>query len=512
MHASSWLSQPSFPARSGRLGAALIGCLLIAACSGDGSTGGTDPGAPQANRCAPDNSDARNAQGALLSNYRDGSRSLEKQWLAAYFEQNYLWPSEIPDVNPNEAVYNTGTHFALMTAYFDALRSKEKQADGLAKDRHSFTYRTADYNLLSGGVALGYGVEWLWSTETPRQIWVGAIQPGSQAEQVGLARGDRLLTVTVDGVTVAADSPTTAGIAALIAVLFPKVRNQTITLALRAATGQAKTVTVTTGEVTTQPVLVSRVVDVGSRRVGYMNLMDFNTPAEAQMVTVFQQFSSSRVQDLVIDLRYNGGGYIYLSSQLAFMVAGPVATRNRVFERLQYNEKRASDNVDTPFYGVTTGYAGSNTVRGTSLPTLNLNRVTVLTTASTCSASEALINGLRGIGVTVDVVGARTCGKPYGFTQKDNCGISYFPIEFQGLNAKGEGDYASGMAPSCQANDDLSKPLGDVGEGMLAAALAYRNSGVCPALKSTGREDGGAARRVRLPFQEGMFLHREERQ
>jgi len=105
--------------------------------------------------------------------------------------------------------------------------------------------------------------------------------------------------------------------------------------------------------------------------------------------------------------------------------------------------------------------------------------VTVLTTADTCSASEAVINGLRGIDVEVNIIGGGTCGKPYGFTPQDNCGTTYFSIEFQGVNAKGFGDFADGFTPTCSVKDDLSHAIGDTSENMLAAALNYRNTKTC---------------------------------
>jgi hypothetical protein len=82
----------------------------------------------------------------------------------------------------------------------------------------------------------------------------------------------------------------------------------------------------------------------------------------------------------------------------------------------------------------------------------------------------------------VIVLGASTCGKPYGFTAKDNCGLSYFPVEFQGVNEKGFGDFADGFAPVCAVGDDLDSALGDANEGLLAAALAYRGGASCAAI------------------------------
>ncbi|MEQ8206231.1 MAG: hypothetical protein RIA65_08670, partial [Woeseia sp.] len=169
---------------------------------------------------------------------------------------------------------------------------------------------------------------------------------------------------------------------------------------------------------------------------------------------------------------------------------------NRTFETMRFNEKHTATNPITgetltpmPFFNTSTD--------GQSLPTLNLSRVFVLTGSGTCSASESVINGLRGIGVEVIQVGSRTCGKPYGFYPTDNCGTTYFTIQFRGENAQGFGDYADGFSPQnasiqttvlpgCQVADDFSQPLGDTSESRFAAALQYRESGSCPTPSAIG--------------------------
>ena len=82
----------------------------------------------------------------------------------------------------------------------------------------------------------------------------------------------------------------------------------------------------------------------------------------------------------------------------------------------------------------------------------------------TCSASESVVNSLRGVGVTVNLVGGATCGKPYGFFPQDNCGTTYFAIQFQGVNQQGFGDYGDGFAPTCAVADDFGHALGDPAE------------------------------------------------
>jgi hypothetical protein len=187
------------------------------------------------------------------------------------------------------------------------------------------------------------------------------------------------------------------------------------------------------------------------------------------------------------------------------MVAGQTRTAGHVFERLQFNAAAGANNPvnggansPTPFYTTGLGFTVAN---GVALPTLNLPRVYILSSSSTCSASESVINGLRGIDVDVVLIGGTTCGKPYGFYPTDNCGTTYFSIQFRGENAANFGDYSDGFSPAntsgtrgtsvpgCSVADDFTHDLGDPAEGRIAAALAFRasNNQVCPA--ASGESD-----------------------
>ena len=223
---------------------------------------------------------------------------------------------------------------------------------------------------------------------------------------------------------------------------------------------------------------------------------DHIATAEQQLVTAFDAMRTAKVSDLVIDLRYNGGGYLAIASQVAYMVAGTAATAGQTFERLTFNDKHPSIDPVTgqaltpvPFHDKTLGFSTS---RDQPLPTLDLRRVYILTGASTCSASESIINALRGVNVEVIQIGSTTCGKPYGFYPADHCGTTYFTVQFKGVNALGFGDYTDGFSPNntpvvggtrgsgCSVADDFSFALGDPNEGRLAAALQYRNTLACP--------------------------------
>jgi hypothetical protein len=177
-----------------------------------------------------------------------------------------------------------------------------------------------------------------------------------------------------------------------------------------------------------------------------------------------------------------------------------------------------------PFHSTSQGLS---VPEGQPLPTLNLSRVTILTGGNTCSASESIINGLLGVGVEVIQIGATSCGKPYGFYPQDNCGTTYFSIQFKGINDKGFGDYPDGFSPAnatgsigvqvpgCAVADDFNHALGDPKEARLEAALGYLVNRTCPAASALpSAVEGGELRLLgegsmhKSPFRENRILRR----
>jgi hypothetical protein len=226
--------------------------------------------------------------------------------------------------------------------------------------------------------------------------------------------------------------------------------------------------------------LTKVVTSSGGRRVGYVLFNDHHEGAQDALIAAFETLKTSAVQDLVLDMRYNSGGYLYVAQTAASMVTGP-QSEGRVFEQLRFNDKREAESRSGVFRFNTIVQSPEDTYpRGHALPQLSLPRVYVLSSGLTCSASESIVNGLRGIDVQVVLVGDTTCGKPYGFQRRDNCGFAFFPIEFQGYNAKNFGDYTTGFAPTCRVADDTTTALGDSQEPLLAAALTHSDTGACP--------------------------------
>jgi hypothetical protein len=261
----------------------------------------------------------------------------------------------------------------------------------------------------------------------------------------------------------------------------------------------------TSASVQSSPVQNVKTIDTATGKVGYLTFNDHIATAELGLINAITQLQAEQITDLVLDLRYNGGGYLAIAAQLSYMIAGQAATSGKAFERLSYNDRYQKTDpfsgeplTPSPFLDVALGFSAA---AGRQLPALSLRRVFVLTGPGTCSASESIINGLRGIDVEVIQIGATTCGKPYGFVPQDNCGTTYFAIQFQGVNDKGFGDYADGFTPGgtggaavpgCVISDDLSHELGDADEGRLAAALAYRATGACPIVTTAQTARGSA--------------------
>lgn len=449
---------------------------LLAACGGGGGDGGTQPVGDNPQVCAPTNPYRADADTATTT----GTLDNEKAWVRSYMDAAYLWYSEMPSVNAGEAAYsNTGDVYTSLDNYFNALRTPVITGSGARKDQFSFTYPTKAWSDLAGsGIVSGYGIEWYadaWNS-LPRNLRIAYVEPGSPAALAGLQRGDELLTA--DGVSDEATSQ--ADLDILNEALFPSANGQTHSFNFhRTGTGSVIR-NLVSASITKTPVPTTQVINDDGRKVGYIVFNDHIASSEQGLIDAVNTLKTAAVDDLVLDLRYNGGGYLYIASELSYMIAGGTRTSGKNFERLLYNAKRSGENENTPFYNTSCILDSNfNCTNQQPLPTLNLSRVTVITTGSTCSASEAIINGLRGVDVEVRVIGDTTCGKPYGFTAKDNCGISYFPIEFQGVNAKGFGDYADGFAATCPVSDDFSRTLGDTSEGMLSAALYNLRTNAC---------------------------------
>ena len=472
--------------------------LFLSACGGGGSEAGigfpeepTSPGGSTKPIVLDASSNVAQRCASPRSTDRRSTIDIEKAWVRSWIDETYLW---YRDVQALPAYVLNSSGYATATDYFYALRSPATTPSGKPRDAYHFTQDTAAWLAASqSGIAYGYGAMIdLPSTRPPRSAVVVSTQPGSQASAAGIVRGTQLLTV--DGVDLVNDE-TAAGVDALNAALFPSSASTHTFTVLDPGAAAPRTVTLTASAITETPVSNVKTLPAPYQSVGYLQFDAHIATAEGLLIDAINQLKTAGVTDLVLDLRYNGGGYLDIASQLAYMVAGPTRTAGRVFETLAFNDKNPFQltvaEATTPFHTTSQGFSVDG---GRPLPWLGLSRVFVIATGGTCSASEAIVNGLRGVGVEVVLIGGTTCGKPYGFFPKDNCSTTYFAVQFKGVNALGFGDYADGFAPSCAGSDDYNHALGDPAEGLLAVALARRDTGVCIAAGSaSGRKRAQSA-------------------
>lgn len=419
-----------------------------------------------------------------------GSTVEENFWLRSWTHETYLWNDEVEDRDPYD--------YSDPIDYFDLMKTFAVAPSGADKDNFHFTEPTEEYlEARNSEPVASYGVQFVsFGNTPPRDFRVLYTDPDTPAtEQSGgrdkFLRGARILEI--DGV----DFLYGSDVDTLNAGLTPQTADEIHTFTMRDPDGTERSFSITSADISSAAVNRTATLDTATGKVGYMLFNTFGPySSEAELLDAITAFDAEGIDDLVLDLRYNGGGLLAVASELGYMIAGPVRTDGKTFEQLQFNDDAGSYNPVTgerndpvPFYDEAVGFS---VAAGTNLPDLDLSRVFILATDWTCSASESVINSLRGIGLEVVLIGDTTCGKPYGFYPTDNCGTTYYTIQFQGVNDVGFGDYPDGFTPSnsgdaysvsvpgCQALDDLDNELGDPAEAMLAAALQYREDRSCP--------------------------------
>jgi carboxyl-terminal processing protease len=194
-----------------------------------------------------------------------------------------------------------------------------------------------------------------------------------------------------------------------------------------------------------------------------VHFRNFVQPSVAALDTAFTQLRDSGVNELVLDLRYNGGGLVSVAQHLAGLITGP-PTVGQVFVQFTHNSKQAARNTSYKFE---------------SKPqSLGVSRLVVIATRGSASASEAMINGLRPF-MDVKVVGDTTYGKPVGQYGFDFCEKVLYPVAFLVTNAQGQADYFNGIPADCAAPDDVDHPLASPSEASLAEALGVLRTGRC---------------------------------
>ncbi|MGB1237279.1 MAG: S41 family peptidase [Pseudomonadales bacterium] len=296
-----------------------------------------------------------------------------------------------------------------------------------------------------------FGFRW---SESGGQIRINYIFANSPAANASLQRGATITTVNGQAVTSASQFATA-------------LNSASVTLGLSGGTSVA----LSRANFTSPDISDVNVYTLANgSRAGYFYLDNFNNLIESEYSSAFAQFKAQNVQSLIIDLRYNGGGLIISSYQLAHMIVGN-SKQGLAFNSFKFNGQHSSKNETLNFNLNQFSSALQNSA-------LSVNKVVFLTTASSASASELLIKGLEPH-IDVAVVGSNSNGKPYGMQGVKICDNTVWPLSFLNENSNLQTTPATGIPPTCPVTDDLNNPLGNTNEAMLNKAISYLNTNSC---------------------------------
>ena len=333
----------------------------------------------------------------------------------------------------------------------------------------------ADSEFFGEGKFEGFGFSWRYEDQAQTDFRITRTFAGSPADVGGtgggLERGQQVLTL--NGRTIA-DINSNEGISAFFGA------NDTVDFEVLPVIGAAfLTGPITKDIVTIDPVPQWRIIDAGNgRNVGYIEFSTFISTADPKLDTVFDEFRNATppVEQLILDLRYNGGGLVSTAELLGDYLGGFVA-EGLVFSSTEFNADRAGNNNSMKLF---------NEIMNRSPNSLQL---VVIATQGTASASELVINGLIPH-VDVAIVGDRTFGKPVGQIGLEFCDKILRPTSFKLSNADGNGDYFDGLPVTvgCATPDDLSIAIGVDTDPNMVAAMGYLGTGACPVTAIPGTQ------------------------
>ncbi|MBC5863918.1 S41 family peptidase [Flavobacterium sp. K77] len=407
--------------------------------------------------------------------------------------QYYLWTDEVANLDENRFP-NQGALNSFLQNYnkpedlFAALR--------VSSDLDKFSWIVDDYLELEGqfqgttnnnGVEFGLGRISAGSSEIFG--FVRYIIPGSNASTKDIKRGD--IFTGVNG------TPLT--ISNYISLLYGANNDYTLNMANlvgNTLVANGKNIALTKTVLTENPILVNKVITVGSRKIGYLMYNAFTATFDTQLNNAFGTLKAQGITELVLDLRYNGGGSVQTATRLASMITGQFT--GKIFAKQQWN-KAINDYFEAEDPNALNNFF-TDKIESTPINSLNLTKVYILTSSSSASASELVINGLKPH-ITVVQIGDVTVGKNVGSvtlydsptfgTENRNPKHRYAmqPIVLKIVNSLNFGEYQSGLRPDVSVIESIGNlgVLGDENEPLLRAAISRitNNARLIPQSKVT---------------------------
>jgi carboxyl-terminal processing protease len=373
------------------------------------------------------------------------------QYTSDTFNDWYLWFESIPKVDLSS--------FKTPDDYINAIR--------YSKDRWSFTMPLDKLNaLLSRGETTGWGAGIGFDQNNALRILY--VYDNSPMGKAGVKRGWQIKSLNGAAINTMSDAIINQYLN-LPALNYTFVKNDRSEV----------TIQLTKGDVIINSVLYSAIIESNTKKIAYFVFSDFLDSSFKELTSIFESYSNSGVKDIIIDLRYNGGGTLNCADTLVALLAGN-PHKDKVYNTLTYNNKHVRN--------------GYQCLIGLKPNSISVDNLIFITTSETASASELVISGLKPY-LKIKLVGSKTHGKPVGMNvfndTRDNLAIA--PISFKNLNSQGYGDYYDGIPVDYPVADDRSKEWGDQSDDCLSAAINFISTGTFPI---AGKEAGLQAGRI----------------
>ncbi len=379
-----------------------------------------------------------------------------KTYIYDIFQDWYFWLDKLPELDPNNYTTNESLVNALM---YDDL------------DRWSFVTDLDAYRaLFEQAQTKGFGVG---MAVTPDQrLMVRFTYKQSPMGLAGVDRGWEFIEINDVPLQDIPDLGAAFDTDSEVKFTFVTTENDTVSHSMSRTDYQMNTV------------LHRSVLELEGKKVGYLVFESFLAPSAAELGEVFSYFQSESIEELIVDLRYNGGGSLGIAFLLEELIGGS-AIEDELLGRIIYNENHTADNVD---FGT----------EGNEL-SVDVDRLFFITTGASASASEMVINGMFPFKEVV-TIGTTTAGKPVGMSvfESEEYNIALAPVTFKLLNANDQGDYFNGIQADYEVIDDVFRGWGNPEEACLKAALDIIRGNDVIALKSIQLQPQG------LPLKRGL--------
>jgi len=445
-----------FRLHSQRLTAAVATLALLSACGGGGSSGSISSG----------------GGGSTPAPTGTCSLASRQTWAAQQLNEWYLFPETLP-------ASLSATPYATVQDYIDALTAT---ARAQSKDRY-FTYITsiAEENAYyNSGSNAGFGIR-LSVDSVARRLFIAEAFEGTPALTAGIDRGTEILAIGTSTATLrnVSDIIASEGSAGITNALNGDTRS----FRFRPLGGSEQTATITRADYTLTPVSArygAKIIDDAGKKVGYINLRTFINTAETPLRTAFADFRAQGVSEVIIDLRYNGGGLVSIATLINNLLARD-KTASQVANYTTFRASKASNNETTFF--------------SPQAQSITPTRIAFIGTGGSASASELVMNTfIPHLGNRAALIGTNTYGKPVGQIAVDRtaCDDRLRVVAFATENSARQGAYYTGLASfmgaTCQAVDDVTRPLGDPQEASIKTALDFLAGRSCTPITASSME------------------------